>query len=429
MPARAERAPQFHPNVNMEYADKSFQAGYAGGYITPEDEKIIREYVREKAAFKHISPGRQLKTTYILIRWRMFLPQPYAKLTYADVTEGLERLENGTSDKGTPFKKNTLHDYLRILKSFLLWMIEEGRSKLPEKKIRKIEVPSVDFETTEPGDLLTNDEIMKLLAACRQPRDRALISTLYESGARIGEMGRLQWRDVVVDEYGIKLYIRDQKGEQKRYARLVQLAPPYMAQWKEQYDKETGQEPKGENLVFLTMQNKPLEYQTVKALLERLTKRAGIEKRVHAHLFRKSRITDMIKQGYSESIVKETMWKNPNTTQFRTYLQLSENDIDAEILDKAGVVKKETSIPKMPEKSVCPNCFTDNGPTNRYCWKCGNGLTKEAIAETQKIQKRASTHAAEKMTHNIPLTPEVVAALTSDDPVAALIVLAQKKNH
>ena len=387
MPARADRAAQFHPNVNMEYADKSFQAGYAGGYITPEDEQIIREYVREKAAINHISQGRQLKTTYILIRWRLFLPQPYVRLTYADILEGLEKLKSGKSDKGKPFKKNTLHDYLRILKTFLLWMIENGQSTLPEKKIKKIEVPSVDFETTEPGDLLSYDEILKLLAACRQPRDRALIATLYESGARIGEMGRLQWRDVVFDEYGIKLYIRDQKGEQKRYSRLVQLAPPYLTQWKEQYDHETGSEPKGENLVFLTAQNRPLEYQTVKALLERLTRRAGIEKRVHAHLFRKSRITDMIAQGYGESIVKETMWKNPNTTQFRTYLKLSEKDIDAEILDKAGVVKKETSIPKMPEKIVCPNCFKDNGPTARYCWKCGHGLTKEAVKEVKVAEK------------------------------------------
>jgi site-specific recombinase XerD/ribosomal protein L40E len=400
----------------MEYADKSFQIGYAGGYITPEDERIIREYVREKAAINHISQGRQLKTTYILIRWRLFLPRPYVELEYPDILEGLEKLKSGTSDKGTPFKKNTLHDYLRILKTFLLWMIENGRSTLSEKKIQKIEVPSVDFETTEPGDLLSINDIMKLLEACRQPRDRALISTLYESGARIGEMGRIQWRDAVFDEYGIKLYIRDQKGEQKRYSRLVNLAPPYMAQWKEQYDKETGNAPIGENQVFLTNQNKPIEYQTVKALLNRLAARAGMDKRVHAHLFRKSRITQMIAEGYGESVVKETMWKNPNTTQFRTYLKLSEKDIDAEILDKAGIVKKEVSIQKLPEKIVCPNCFKDNGPTARYCWKCGWGLTKEI----KKSQTQAMK-SAENIYAGVPAQ-----TLTEADKVEIANMAAQK---
>lgn len=365
---------------------KSFQAGYEGGYITKKDEAIIREYVREKTATKHITPGRQLKTIFTLIRWRTFLPKQYVDLTYPDLLEGIENLKTGKSARGEPFKKNTLHDYMRILKSFLMWLIENEYSTLPEKKIQKIEVPGVDFETTEPEDLLTYDDLMRLLEACRQPRDRALLATLYESGARIGEIGRLQWRDVQFDDYGVKMYIRDQKEEKKRYSRLVKLAPLYLAQWKDLYQNETGKIPEKEALVFLTKQNNPIEYQTTKALLERLAKRAGLEKRVHAHLFRKSRITHMIAEGYSESVVKEVMWKNPATTQFRTYLKLSENEVDAEILDKAGLIKKEKVIEQMPEKRICPNCFKDNGPTAQYCWKCGHGLTKEAKKELKKAE-------------------------------------------
>jgi integrase/ribosomal protein L40E len=392
MPARADRAGQFHPNQRMVYADRSFEAGYAGGYITQDDERIIREYIREAGAIRHLSQGRQLKLTYTLVRWRLFIKEPYLKATYMDILEGVENLKNGKNNDGKPFKQNTLHDYLRILKTFLLWLIENEYSILPEKKIRGIKVPRVDYDTTEPGDILSYDEILNLLAACRQPRDRAMISTLYESGARIGEIGRLQWRDIEFDEYGVRMYVRDHKGEQRRYSRMVKLAPPYLAQWKDQYRKETGTEPKGETPVFLTLQNRPIEYQTVKAMLERLTKRAGIEKRIHAHLFRKSRITHMITEGYQESIVKETMWKNPNTAMFRTYLKLSEKDIDAEILDKTGVVKKEISAPKMPEKIVCPNCFKDNGPTAEYCWKCGTGLTKKARKESQTLEEKADEY-------------------------------------
>lgn len=379
MPARANRAPNFHPSVKMEYADRSFLAGKEAGYITDSDEKIIREYVWEKAATSHISEGRQLKVFYTLIRWRIFLPAPYLDLTYADVLNGIESLKRGKNERGNPFKKNTLHDYTRILKAFLLWMIENDRIELPEKKIRKIEVIGRDYDTTEPDDLLTHDDVLKLIEVCQQARDRALISVLYESGARIGELARLQWRDLEFDQYGIKMHIRDRKGEQKRYSRLVRLSPPYLSQWREQYQAETGLDPHGQNLVFLTVKNNPLEYQTVAALFRRLVGRADMKKRVHPHLFRKSRITHMIAEGFQESVVKETMWRNPNTEMFRTYLKLSEMDIDAEFLDKAGVVRKEISVPKMPEKVVCPNCFSDNGPTIRYCWKCGHGLTKEAI--------------------------------------------------
>jgi len=406
MAKRAERDPSFHPNVRMEYVTKSFQAGYDGGYITKKDEAIIRQHVREKAAINHITPGRQMKIMFTLIRWRTFLPRQYADLTYTDLLEGLENLKNGMSARGAPFKQNTLHDYIRILKSFLMWMIENEYSTLPEKKIQKIEVPGIDHETTEPNDLLSYDDLMRLLEACRQPRDRALIATLYESGVRIGEIGRLQWRDVQFDDYGVKMYVRDQKEQQKRYARLVKLAPLYLSQWKDLYEKETGTTPQGEALVFLTRQNTPIEYQTAKALLDRVSKRAGLEKRVHAHLFRKSRITHMIAEGYSESVVKEVMWKNPATTQFRTYLKISENEIDAEILEKAGLVKKDKIIPKMPEKRICPNCFSENTPTTRYCWKCGQGLTKEAQKEV-KIAEKISGDGLDEILAN----PEQIAQL------------------
>jgi len=280
MPARADRAPSFHPSVKFEYADRSFQAGREAGYITDSDEKIIREYVREKAAINHISDGRQLKVFYTLIRWRLFLPTPYLDLTYSDVLTGLENLKHGKNERGTEFKKNTLHDYTRILKAFLLWLIENEHIDLPEKKIRKIEVIGRDYDTTEPDEILTHEDILKLIEACQQARDRALISTLYESGARIGEIARMQWRDLEFDAYGIKMHVRDRKEEQKRYSRLVKLAPSYLAQWKEQYHAETGREPEGQNLVFLTRQNRPIEYQTVSALFKRLVERSQIKKRV-----------------------------------------------------------------------------------------------------------------------------------------------------
>ncbi len=378
MPKRADRGAQFHPNIKMEYADRSFATGYKNGYITPDDEKIIREYVTEMGALRHISEGRKLKIIFILTRWRLFISLPYYQATYNDVLTGIEGLKTGKSKKGKPFEQNTLHDYLRILKSFLLWMIENKYSTLPERKINKLGVTPINHDTTRPEDLLTHDEIMLLLTNCRSQRDRALISTAYESGCRVGELARIQWRDLQNDKYGYKMWIHDKKGKQTRYARLVKLAPSYLAQWREQYQGETGKDADGENFVFLNNRNEPLEYQAVKAMLSRVSKRAGIKKRVHSHLFRKSRITDMISEGYRESIVKEMMWKNPNTAMLRTYQKLHENDIDKEVFAQEKIIKRNEIKQEFPKEVVCPNCATKNAPTNQFCHKCGEGLTKEA---------------------------------------------------
>jgi hypothetical protein len=62
-----------------------------------------------------------------------------------------------------------------------------------------------------------------------------------------------------------------------------------------------------------------------------LTKRAGIEKKVHAHLSESQ--GSPYDRGIFESVVKR-MWKNPATTH-QDIPKLSENEVDAEILDKA----------------------------------------------------------------------------------------------
>ena len=52
-------------------------------------------------------------------------------MTIGDVYAGLNALQTGTSARGTPFKQNTKHDYIVVLKSFVLWLIENGYSTIP----------------------------------------------------------------------------------------------------------------------------------------------------------------------------------------------------------------------------------------------------------------------------------------------------------
>ena len=55
-----------------------------------------------------------------------------------------------------------------------------------------------------PGQdgLLTEDDIKKLVEATDHPRNKALISLLYESGCRVGEIASLQINNVAFDEKG-----------------------------------------------------------------------------------------------------------------------------------------------------------------------------------------------------------------------------------
>jgi integrase/recombinase XerD len=52
-----------------------------------------------------------------------------------------DTLKSARSQRGTPFAQNTKHDYVKVLKPFLLWLIEYEYSSLPEKKVQKIKRP------------------------------------------------------------------------------------------------------------------------------------------------------------------------------------------------------------------------------------------------------------------------------------------------
>jgi integrase len=80
-----------------------------------------------------------------------------------------------------------------------------------------------------PEDILTREEIEKLFDSCLSTRDRAVIATFYESGARRGELLAVQLKHVTFDENGAILNIQKGKTGSRR-VRLV-LAFSYLKQW------------------------------------------------------------------------------------------------------------------------------------------------------------------------------------------------------
>ncbi len=360
----------------------SLESGLKNGIITPQDQHLIIEYIGERTVTKDLSISRVNKIVTHLVGWRRFLPVQFSDASIAEIYTAVTSLKNGTSLKGKPFSQNTVHDYIRILKPFLRWMTEEGYNDLNLTKIKRIQAPPVDQETKSPEDILTAREIEQLLEASKDLRNRAIIGVLYESGCRIGELGRLRWKDMVFDEYGVKIYLTDKKTKKRRYSRLT-FAAPYLAAWRVEYPGS----PTEENLVFISQRGNPLEYTAFLRVLQRTAKAAGITKRVHPHLLRSSRITHMVSLNYQESVIKKSMWGNLKTDMFEVYVRLGEDDIDAEYLSKAGIVAKEDVVDEVRPRP-CPNCHTVNAPTFDHCYKCGWALSPEAVARTSDLKEQ-----------------------------------------
>jgi len=110
--------------------------------------------------------------------------------------------------------KATVWTYMEILKVFHRWL-NNGEApgcvkwmKCTGKKNKKL-----------PETLLTQEDVKLLLQHTANVRDKALVAILWDSGARIGEIGGMSIKDVAFDEFGCKIMVDGKTG--MRRIRLV----------------------------------------------------------------------------------------------------------------------------------------------------------------------------------------------------------------
>ena len=349
--------------------------------ITDTDKSLILDYITERRVSRNLSLVRCNKISGVLIQFRRFMNVEYLRCNMSDIYNGIMQLKDSSArtHTGQLMSDITKADYITILKPFLLWVADNYNDSLPKQKISALRRPHAECRPTTPDELLTVDEIEKMLSVCQCSRNRALIALIYESGARIGEIGRLNWKDLIFDEDGLKVYIDDRKTNKHRYVRITAYTA-YIAAWKADTTRSKPDDP-----VFIDLQRKDrIKYDAIVRMLQRCADRAGIKKRVNPHIFRHTRITHMINANYQESVVKKAMWNNLNTKMFSVYVSLSEQDIDNEFLSKSGVVsKRERQKISMP--IPCGNCHYANPPRSKYCAHCGAPLTEDAEKEINSV--------------------------------------------
>lgn len=366
-------ARSFHKSdeEHRRYLEGSIRRHLESGQITSDDAGLIREFLEEIRATKHISLVRARKLNAHLISWRKFIG-PYRENTITDLYAGIDRLKLHNQANGEKYEQNTQRDFVVFLKRFYLWMIENGYSSLKEKKIKAIKPPATNTMTKTAEGLLSEEEIRAMLEACMTSRDRALLACLYEGGFRIGELGNLTWGQVKFTDWNITFNVNDKTGK-PRFVPLV-FSRGYLAQWRNDYPGIASPD----SPVFLTRRGEPLSYAGIAKQIRDIALRAGITKHITPHLFRHSRITAMIRNGYNESVIKKIFWGNINTPMFITYAHLTDSDIEKEIAEHAGIEQKTiTHRSEALDPRQCNRCHTVNPPTASFCSSCGGPLTEE----------------------------------------------------
>jgi site-specific recombinase XerD len=140
--------------------------------------------------------------------------------------------------------------------------------------------------------ILTVEEVQRLIDSAHNLMHRTMLMVLYSTGMRNSEMRYLQVQDI--DSKSMLIHIQHGKGGRDRY---VPLSPKLLETLREYW---RWMKPKNwlfPGTVDGWRADKPITPKVVWDAIQSAAQRAGIEKRVYAHLLRHSYATHLVEAG------------------------------------------------------------------------------------------------------------------------------------
>ena len=279
--------------------------------------------------------------------------------------------------EGEGYSERTISDVIFSLKRFYR-DYHDGKYL---EKVSKLKTNNHASKLKKPEELVTKEELNSLLKACINERDRALISMLYDSGCRIGELLTLKVKNVEYDQYGMRLTVSGKTGVRK--VRVIGDSVALTRQYQERYNKKNP-----DDLFFTEMKGGLLKYGAVNTMLDKVSKRTGITKRIHCHLFRHTRATLLAKDLPEAPLEAQMGWVH-GSKMSRVYVSLSGEQLDEAVLRVYGIAKKKDEKGMEYAPQVCSRCGAENPGEDVaiYCYKCGMPLGKKLYQDIAQERK------------------------------------------
>lgn len=240
------------------------------------------------------------------------------------------------------------------------------------------------------NDVLTPEEVASLAEHAVNPRDRALIWTLYESGARVSEVLSCRVGDVETTDYGA-LRIHFPSGKTgRRTVPLFEAAVPNLLLWLRTHP---GRDDKSAPLWTGIQQpgsiGRPIGYAMAVKAIQKAAERAGITKPVNPHNFRHSRASHVAQNPQvSTSVLEKFFGWQPGSPMAKTYVHLSGKEVEDALARAHGIDLGAVERPKVRLPLACARCSTPNDGDARFCVRCGGPLRLDAVqrAENERAE-------------------------------------------
>lgn len=370
---------------------EQLQDKYSIHLLKPHNLQILKDYYRYKTTSGIIqSDIGFIGKLAFLKRLGLHLDnKTYKEATRQDIEKFLESIKEKNGNINPSYKAHLLDFYRFIYEMFgneqprkypdvVSWLYI-GRKKINDRLVKAI---------------ITDKEILSLLAGCTQQRDRAIISVLRDSSARVGELTTAKIKDVKILEI--------EKGQSTHHIATIKLKGKTGERINQLYWSVSDlrlwllNHPLKDNpeapLFIALKENRYGQRLTavgVNKILQKIAKKVGVKRHIHAHLFRHTNLTKMASL-LSETELKIHAGWGANSNMAEVYVHLTIDDVNRKILKKLGL---ETEVEKQEDNllqsAICPNipCSFQNPGDSKFCQKCGYPLTLKTAIDLRRVKE------------------------------------------
>jgi site-specific recombinase XerD len=245
------------------------------------------------------------------------------------------------------YSKQTIRNYLSVLKLFLEWVENLRVEKVTEKEIEdylyyctntkkysfstmkqiiatirylylkvfnKAIPKALDIKLRKPSVLpivLSASDVSKILSTISNIKHKTILFIIYSGGLRLGELLELKIGDI--DSESMRIHVREAKGKKDRYVMLSENVLYLLREYYKVY--------KPKDYIFEGQKGGKYSSKSVQNIFKKALQKSGIRKKATVHTLRHSFATHLLDDGTDIRYIQELLGhKRIETTQIYTHV-------------------------------------------------------------------------------------------------------------
>ncbi len=218
-----------------------------------------------------------------------------------------EQLKDYLAEQGH-LKPQSLGHRIRFINSFHRWAMDEGHlSKNPATGIRE---PRMGDRMPK---FFTEEDIETLRESCADRRERSLFEFIFSTGCRIGEVQRVDIKDIDWGNNSLLVYGKDKKEREVYFTTTCKI-------WLKKY-LETRNDDCPALFVTVRRPIRRMSIDQLRHILKKVAARSGLDINIYPHRLRHSFATHLLNRGAPMEAIQQILGHSKyETTQVYAHL-------------------------------------------------------------------------------------------------------------